>query len=99
MNSPSSSTLKSRENAKLQDQTNIETNICTRKNLADVTDSTFEDRVAESIHQQEELIQSLSTCSGITAPMASRFVRQFVGSVLHVIPFLTFDVLALQHWS
>ena len=41
MNWLSSLTLKARENVKSQDQTSIETNICTKENLADVTDTSF----------------------------------------------------------
>ena len=98
MDSISSSTLKSRDNIKSQKQTNVEINICRNEKPTDVAESSLENRGPDTKPPQEELFdllfvkQNFSSCSGIALPLASRFVRQLIGCMLHVISFSTFDV-------
>ena len=76
----SSSTLKSRDNIKSKDQTNMGSNICRNANSTDVAESSLDNRGSDTKPPQEELFdllfvkQNFSTCSGIALPLASRFV-------------------------
>ena len=104
MESISSSTLKSRDNIKSRDQKNMESNICRNEKSTDVAEGSLENRGTDTNPPQEELFdllfvkQNFSSCSGIALPLASRFVRQLIRCMLHVVSFLPFDVLPSLCW-
>ena len=104
MDSISSSTLKPRDNIKSKDQTNMESNTYRNEKSADVAESSLDNRGPDTKPPQEELFdllfvkQNFSSCSGIALPLASRFVRQLIGYMLHVVSFPTFDVVPPVCW-